>query len=175
MTQSMLLKYMERLCAALAAFPTSQPIICFDCASSHLSAELLRFMEQQQVYPLYVPASTTSMLQPADLGLFWPLKAYLMRKQRTALSLGGEFSTQSLLLAISDAARDIICSRRWLWTFERCGLLGCRLQLPGLLAEVAAMYQEVAPDVTAPPGSEVVMSLLPKGRQLPYELLVPAC
>lgn len=174
MTQGMMLKYMERLCDALAAFPTFQPIICFDCASSHLSAELLRFMEQQQVYPLYVPASTTSMLQPADLGLFWPLKAYLMRKQRAALSVGGEFSTQSLLLALSDAVRDIICSRRWLWTFESCGLLGCRSQLRGLLAQVAEMYAEVSPDVTTPPAAEVVMSLLPKGRRLPYELLVSA-
>jgi len=57
-------------------------MLVLDGYTSHVNAEFDRFCEQHQIIPLYMPAYTSHLLQPLDIGVFSPLKrAYRMEVQ----------------------------------------------------------------------------------------------
>ncbi|KAI5235166.1 hypothetical protein E4T42_09759 [Aureobasidium subglaciale] len=60
-------------------------LLILDGYSSYTAIDFLWFCKQQQIYLLFLPAHTSHVLQPLDLGVFAPLKSRY-RSQIAALA-----------------------------------------------------------------------------------------
>ena len=72
------------LAAAVAPFPTLQPILLMDALKQHFSASVLRACARVRIWPLLVPARLTWLLQPLDTHAF---ARYKVRSNRVPCDL----------------------------------------------------------------------------------------
>ena len=50
-------------------------VLLLDGHSSHINLEAAKFAREEEILLYCFPPHTTLILQPCDVGLFWPLKA----------------------------------------------------------------------------------------------------
>lgn len=116
--------YVTRLRSAVqSAAPGTWTVLLVDCASPHLDRRTVQHMRRLGVVPLFVPAGLTWLLQPADVGVFRPLKEAL----RSALlskrleNEGGTVAGPEWLRCISAAVHGVVVNVDWAESFEAVG------------------------------------------------------
>lgn len=72
------------------------PVIMWDCACPHLPKTILVAAKRHGFQLLYIPASTTSLLQPLDVFAFWRFKSYLRQKYREQRQTAAEGQPEPL-------------------------------------------------------------------------------
>ncbi|MEM1007782.1 MAG: hypothetical protein AAGJ35_02140 [Myxococcota bacterium] len=172
MTGALLVKYLNLVADVMDGHLHLQGIVVLDCAPAHLCVEVLQAAKMRGLYLCFVPAGCTAHLQPLDVGCFGPCKAFLRRHASAVRSQTGAFTKEDWANGLHGAATTFLSSRRWKAVFERCGILGDRLQLQGLLGAVALKYDEVEPGLVAPT-QQVLDGLFPANRKLAQADLMP--
>lgn len=100
-------------------------MLCLDGHTLHVSTEVIEFCLARKIILLYLPAHTTHVLQPLDVGIFAPLAiAYKNHVHRTTL-FGASYSIDKVDFlelygrARSEAITPINIRKAW----EKIGLL----------------------------------------------------
>lgn len=154
---------------AVAEFPGMQPILVMDCASIHLTREVLRTASALGIWVLPVPARCTFLLQPCDTHVFSPYKAFLRNAYRDSKDENGIVSPERWAQSLVDVATHFLCGRPWASAFEETGLIGNRTRFTRDLASLAVLpVQAPAPMPTV----RVVREVLPRGRRILYNQLL---
>lgn len=173
MTSALLVKYLNLVADVMDSHLHVQGIVVLDCAPAHLGVEVVEVAKARGLYLCFVPAGCTAHLQPLDVGCFGPCKAFLRRRAREVQMQTGSFTKQDWVAGLNHAATAFLSGRRWKGVFERCGILGNRMNLKGVLGSMALKYYEVEPALAAP-SKQVVNGLLPANRRLGHDDLMPA-
>lgn len=122
----------EVLCAAIvrliaaALWPhkhTLQPILFLDTVRVHSTRRVLAACAAAGIWPIFVAAKMTWLLQPLDTHAFWPFKAHLRRACQAARtrSASGQLDVGDLLGCVYEATRCVIQGRRWAPSFDKNG------------------------------------------------------
>lgn len=146
-------------------------IFSMDACPVHLTAGVLRTLTACGWHLLPIAAQMTKYLQPADVGVFLPLK----RRYRTLyereqlLRRCGEIAPERALRLLADATQDIVGGGSWGPTFRRCGLSA---EPPTSARFLAALGPEpLAPLTPGVPSLKDLSLVLPRRRHVPVALL----
>lgn len=147
-TTAILKQLITRLRRAVRAErPAAEVVLFMDCATIHISDELLKHCSILNVHPVLIPAGLTYLLQPLDSHVFGSFKRELSEMQE---KLRGEHPLGILqgdawLNAVSSCVLQHIVHKDWTHAFGDNGMLqstgslrariqgllgGCRLPLP---------------------------------------------
>lgn len=99
------------------------PIVLLDCATCHLSLEVLREARKLRLLLVFVPASCTQFLQPLDARAFAGYKAFLRREfaRLQHQTSDGKVSRDLWLRLLMRAATSHLRSLPWRDAFTSCG------------------------------------------------------
>ena len=79
-SETILLDWFERVWLNLNISVNQKPVLIFDQCKVHTSAQILKFLERKKITYEVIPAGTTGYLQPLDISINRPLKAYIKEK-----------------------------------------------------------------------------------------------
>ena len=141
MKQAVLSGYLHLVADVLAQskFEYLQGIVVLDCcAPAHVGEHVFQVAKDRDLYLCYVPAGCTPYVQLLDVGCF------------STFAQGCTFTKGHWLLAVDRVVRKFLPGRVRKHVFARCGLVGGRLELRGILGRVVAKYDELKPVLRAP-------------------------
>jgi hypothetical protein len=155
----------RRLGRALAPHAADyQAILFLDTHKTHYSREVLAACRSCGIWPVYVPAKLTWLLQPLDTHAFLLFKLMLQRfclAARIRLNRVGPLDVDELIQCICSAIREVLQGRTWTHAFEHNGI---GLAQAGLSVRVKAALQIDAVPATcdARPNEEQLQRCFPK-------------
>ena len=117
--------YLEWFRQFLQWIPPVRPVLLIqDGHSSHLTIELIELAKANDVHLLCLPAHTTHILQPLDVGIFKPLKAFFSKAcHRYIMKCPGRVITSdSLASLIGEAWPQAFTPLNVLSGFRKCGI-----------------------------------------------------
>ena len=90
--------------------PMVKPILLLDTASPHLPKRFMAFAKAQDFQLLYVPASTTGLLQPLDTSAFGAFEQWVKRsnQQLKRTAQGGQVQQLEFLWQLQQAPKDFL-------------------------------------------------------------------
>ncbi len=151
-----------------------QPALLMDTFAAHLSPAFLRACRRSGFWVIFVPASTTWLLQPLDTHVFASYKRQLERsfRQSQIASADGVVTTQSVLRIAATTARKVFASRKWSAAFDACGF-GCNQTRLG--SRCAALSEKLHVERPAKPSHDetTVRTVLPKRKKPLMALMAP--
>ena len=154
--------------------PNRHCVLSMDVCPVHVSSQVLRQLGLCRLHFCPIAAHMTRWLQPADVGVFRPLKQRIrqLHQQEQVVQGKAELDVGTVLRIIDRATMDIIMSRTWDKVFRLCGLA----DTPPTSRRFAAALGEARPlAFTAEvPSLEHLKALLPRRRFVPVEHLFPA-
>ena len=105
---------------------TRQVVLVLDTYRAHFSKAVLAYASRLNIILMYIPASLTSLLQPADTHLFGKLKRKLKQRwvQLRMEDENGKVSHKLWLAAVFEVCNEVLCSSSWQPAFQSNGLLG---------------------------------------------------
>jgi hypothetical protein len=156
----------QEIAAAVAPYPTLQPIVVFDVAPIHLHATVLEQGMKSGVWLSCVPAGLTWLLQTLDTHVFGLYKAWLRNHYR-ALLAQGPVSVQQWLQLLAQGATTFLRGRRWRRAFVSDGIIDDRKKLSSHLGDYAPepLLGDAIPVVCEPPTENDFQVMLPRGRR----------
>ena len=112
-----------------------KPILVLDTASPHLPKRLMSFAKRKGFQLLFVPASSTGLLQPLDTSAFSAFKHWIKRKnqQLRRTAQGGEPQQLEFSVATGSSSSRIFRQQtmgprfRKRWVRARCDKVAFRL------------------------------------------------
>ena len=153
--------------------PNRHCVLSMDVCPVHVSSQVLRQLGLCRLHFCPIAAHMTRWLQPADVGVFRPLKQRIrqLHQQEQVVEGKAELDIGTVLRIIDRATMDIIMSRTWDKVFRLCGLA----DTPPTSRRFAAALGEARPlAFTAEvPSLEHLKALLPRRRFVPVEHLFP--
>ena len=86
----------------VASFPPTRPVLLIeDGHSSHISLEVIKLAKENDIHLLCLPAHTTHLLQPLDVGVFRSLKGNFSKMCKQFLAVNpGQVITTDLLASL---------------------------------------------------------------------------
>jgi hypothetical protein len=130
--------------AIRAVRPNADIVMVFDCASQHVTHEVLMHLNRLNMHTLLVPAGMTWLLQPLDTHVFSTLKRSLHDSQmrgRGASPLGILPACSWIRLA-GAAIKEVLVDRDWSHSLRGNGL---HAQMVPLRPTLAEFFHEVFP------------------------------
>lgn len=104
-------------------------VLTMDALRVHFHPSVLRACARADVWPLFVPAKMTWLLQPLDTHVFSVYKSYLQRQyQRARVECAdptGDVDVAGFLECVHATIRHVLQGRPWATAFDRDGY-GCR-------------------------------------------------
>lgn len=100
-----------------------QPVLLLDACKLHFSRQVLQACAAHGVWPIFVPAKSTWLLQPLDTHAFLKYKAYLRgRYQKARIAHArGDLTIEQFLPCVCDAVRCVLERSKWAAAFEQNG------------------------------------------------------
>lgn len=144
-----------------------QPVLFLDVAGAHLPKTVMVAAKKAGIHLLFIPSSTTSLVQPLDVFGFGAFKVWLKQKyqeQRQA-ETDGQPQLLAWLYHLSQAPQFFFAARKWKRAFEGVGI-GNVAQLHSRLA--AFMNQPKCFPPPVKPAPEAFSLLWPKRRKMGY-------
>ena len=118
-----------RLVGLLAAalrphLATLQPVLFLDAYRAHYNQRVVAACHAAGVWPIFVPAKLTWLLQPLDTHAFFAYKLRLMAEyqRRRAETADGQLNVREFLPCVYDAIRFVLQARRWDVAFDADGI-----------------------------------------------------
>lgn len=148
--------------------PMVKPILVLDTASPHLPKRLMSFAKRKGFQLLFVPASSTGLLQPLDTSAFSAFKHWIKRKnqQLRRTAQGGEPQQLEFLWQLGQAPREFFASRQWAHAFES---VGCGRDVTKLHSALRNFMQNpVSLPLPAKPTPAEMALIWPKRRKMSY-------
>ena len=148
--------------------PMVKPILVLDTASPHLPKRLMSFAKRKGFQLLFVPASSTGLLQPLDTSAFSAFKHWIKRKnqQLRRTAQGGEPQQLEFLWQLGQAPREFFASRQWAHAFES---VGCGRDVTKLHSALRNFMQNpVSFPLPAKPSPAEMALIWPKRRKMSY-------
>ena len=153
-------------------------ILMMDAAPIHIAKKVVQACTRYCIYPLYIPASMTGLLQPLDTHVFAIYKNLVRRRHQDAMvkSEAGDVSTYAFLEILISAIVEVITGRSWRNAFLHTGFVGRQQALSTSLKDKLGLQ---APPNLAPilPTLHELEVIYPKGTEPPvdclFELFMP--
>ena len=155
------------------ARPGALVVLCLDTVNSHINLDVLRTFHEENIRPLFVPARTTSLLQPLDVYVFRVFKERLRRQFHDRYAVRSEgVDMQWFLSVLYEVIDEVIVTRPWPHIFQNLGLSDRQLLVSVYLrAHVdVPVLQALEP---GPPTDADVAALLPRGRRISAAQFLP--
>ena len=95
--------YLKWFMFFLANIPPARPVLLIeDGHASHITLDVIRLARENDVHLLCIPARTTHLLQPLDVGVFKPLKSYFSKVCKRHLAANpGQVITTDIYIGVS--------------------------------------------------------------------------
>lgn len=109
----------------LANIPPARPVLLIeDGHASHITLEVIRLARENDVHLLCIPAHTTHLLQPLDVGVFKPLKSYFSKvcKRHLAANPGQVITTDILASLLGQAWPESVTPVNVMSGFKKSGI-----------------------------------------------------
>ena len=147
--------------------PGRQLALLLDCASVHLTRDVLLKAKELNIWVVVVPTGCTHLVQPADTHCFGLLKNFLRRQlaEVQMRSPEGKVSREQWLRCLFDVSTRFMCGKRWKSAFVATGVLGDRT---ALLSKLEAFGFRGLDATAELPTFEQVQYVLPKASQVSY-------
>ena len=145
-----------------------QPILIMDVCNPHMDSGFLLALSKADIWPLFVPASMTWLLQPCDTHLFSKYKSFLAARYHEELlrSSDGCVSTRDMIACMSDAVRLVLQSFAWAPSFIGNGFDRGQRQLREKIKQELQWLDDDAVDGSLP-SLESLRALFPQKRFIP--------
>ena len=162
------------LAAALAPYKdTLQPVLFLDTVRLHSTRRVLAACAAVGVWPLFVAAQMTGLLQPLDTHVFWPFKAHLRRafQAARARSADGRVDVGGLLDCVYAATRCVMQGRRWAAAFDKNGFSDGQAGLSRRRVLATLQLDGCSPVSSARPSIDELRWCFPKRATIHCDLL----
>ena len=148
-------------------------VLLLDASKVHLSPPVLSAIRRALIWPVFVPASLTWLLQPLDTHAFSLFKHVLrIEYQRMrGVRAGGRLSMVDFLHCVQEAVRRVLNGRVWGPAFDGDGYGRRQAQLS--LRVVAQVGADALDIPTSRPSDEQIRLCLPRGSRVPVASLLP--
>lgn len=155
--------------------PNALVVMCLDTVSSHINNEVLATFHEENIRPLFIPAKTTSLLQPLDVYVFRLFKELLRRRFHDLhAAAAGPIQVGTLLQALYDCIASTIVGRPWLHIFSKVGLSEGQFQVARFLEDHLIWPSHlVCPLDDTPLSDGDVAAVMPANRRIPLANLLP--
>ena len=107
------------------SIPPSRPVLLvLDGHSSHLSIEAIEFARSNDIHMLCIPAHTTHILQPLDVGVFKSFKSFYYKacKKRIAAHPNRVITTEQIASLVGIAWPQALTPVNIMSGFKKCGI-----------------------------------------------------
>lgn len=155
--EATMIRYFDRLASALEGQESRQIILIYDAASMHVTERVVRYAAEKHFWLVVVPPGCTFGLQPADRSVFGSVKLHL-RQQMELLKQeapGGAVSHMAWLRSLLPLP-NYLQSRSWQRAFERCGVIGDRMNLSPVFTSLQGHHARNPAGAVAMPTPEAM-------------------
>ena len=152
------LKFLQHF---LKFVPAARPImLIMDSHCSHVSPEVLKFGQENDIVFVTFPSHTTHLLQPLDVGVFGPMKQSWRSKVLAHLRVKGSKPTRKDFVPIFiDVHRDAVTPNNIVKAFARTGIYPFnRNALPDKTFHVSEVHE--TGDGVIPDAEEAVTGIM---------------
>ena len=151
--------------------PLHQVVLLMDAHICHFSKVALRAAAKHRIWPIIIPASTTSLLQPLDTHVFARFKLCL-RQQFNSTMMENEnkdMTAQEVLHSLAVTIKMVLQGHKWKRIFDQNGFgRDCRIR-PHLLEQMEA-EDRMSFDNSLPTFRQF-QHCFPTGRLIPFDEL----
>lgn len=154
--------------------PKYHTVLHLDTCPAHLHESVLSACSVAGIHVHFVAALTTAWLQPLDVAIFAPLKAWIAREVEAEqlASATGEIARPAVLSICVRGVRAVLQQGDWGRAFEMCGLAGQGRLSKRLMARLA---WDAPPAVESGlPSLADLVAIFPAGANIPIESLFHA-
>lgn len=158
--------------AALRPFLNDfQPILLLDTVNFHFSASVLAACRRARIWPLFVPARLTWLLQPLDTHAFRLYKAFLREAHAEARVLAGvgDLQIAEFLRCVYQTIRSVLQCRSWAAAFDANGFGDGQAHVSGFIRRQLGLTEPLALPASRPTDGSVAVcfprrAVAPVGR-----------
>ncbi len=149
-----------------------QPVLLMDTSNVHTHKAVLEACRHRGIWPCFVPAGLTWLLQPLDTHVFARYKRFLQRRyaEEAARRQNPRLSTVDILDLACQGTRVILQGHRWADAFDRTGF-GARQRKLGDRASRVVSEDKIELPPQDMPLHRILEAVMPKGRVLSTRLL----
>jgi hypothetical protein len=150
---------------------THAVVLAMDTFRTHLDRRVVRAFADAGIFIMYVPASTTSSLQPLAVAIFAEYKRKVreeLERRRLALPVGGgDLPRSQVVDAYCQCINVVLESKSWAHAFELTGLKGQQ----GLSSELKRRISWAETDNVPPtlPSLSELRAVYPRRSSVPIE------
>ena len=159
--------------ATLAPHATTlQPVLLFDAAKVHVSAEVSQACTKAGSWPALVPAKMTWLLQPLDTDAFGPFKVCLRKAYERARvgTADGNLDVGGFLPCVAEAIRKVLQGHAWGAAFDGTGFGSAQGRLSLLVRKHLALEGTVdIPSVR--PTDDALRACFPRRTRPPTKII----
>ena len=152
--------------------PDHQVILLMDAHVCHYSDKALKQVSREGIWPIIIPASTTSSLQPLDTHVFARFKLFLRQKfhEQMLKNSNRDMSTTEVLDALVLTIKGVLQSHKWRQVFQQNGFGNKSHTRPHLLAKMNLDDSfEIQNDM---PSLMQFKQCFPNNKTIPIDLLL---
>jgi hypothetical protein len=160
------------LAACLKGVLRSHRVVLYmDTCPAHTHVSVLRACSREGIYPVFVPAGTTSLLQPLDVAVFAKFKGWVVKEtERLRLTSASGRLTRPEILGLYRQGVDAVIRRgSWGRAFDLCGL-GDPAAVSRRLLERLGHGELFAVGDSLPSAADLE-AVFPRGVSVPVEAL----
>lgn len=147
-----------------------QVVLIMDAGRLHYAPEVLKACSECDVWPVYVPAKLTWLLQPLDTDGFALYKACVKKAYQAARARnpegGGEVVVEEFLQCIYEALRRVLHGRMWGSAFDRDGY-GRRQASLGNFVKQQLRWETMEVVADSRPTDAQMRALFPRRAKVP--------
>lgn len=149
-----------------------QPILLLDVVKFHWGKRVLAACRAARVWPLFVPAGMTWLLQPLDTHAFRLYKGFLREAHADAraLALVGELPVAEFLQCVYRTIRSVLQGRRWASSFDANGFGDQQAHVTAFVLRQLQLDMPLAVPADRPSDAEVGLCF-PRGAVVPFDEL----
>jgi len=165
---------LREIALVLRGRPNIKPVLLLDCCPAHLQEPVLRTAKACRINLIFIPAKFTWLLQPCDTGVFHRYKQCLQRRYSELRrdSAAGMVDQEDWWRVIIEEANAFVAQRSWSHVFAGNGFHGVDARLSSYIRNQME-WQEIPPLEPGMPSLADLQTVLPKGRQLKWGLVLP--
>jgi hypothetical protein len=158
----------------LRGFPDMKPVLLLDCCPAHLQEPVLRTARACAVQLIFIAAKFTWLLQPCDTHVFHAYKAAVRKKycELRRQSPQGVVSMDAWWRVIATHAGTFMAEKDWSFAFAANGFATPRNRVSAYIMQQLE-WEECPPAHEGAPAVDDLNALLPRGRRMPWALVLP--
>ena len=147
-----------------------QPILLLDTVKFHWSKQVLAACRAARIWPVYVPAGLTWLLQPLDTHAFRLYKAFLREAHADARATArvGDLPIAEFLQCVYRTIRKVLQGNKWAAAFDANGFGDRQAHVSGFVRRQLQLDAPLAVP-TARPSDAAVGECFPSNAHVPFE------